>query len=127
MRDDGFTGALGGRIAYVSNRSESAREATLANLDRERLWQEGDLLCLATESKAYTKEARRKELRAGAGPCSWAGVKPNVVVYVGDQLGDFPVAGEEPEAADPESFGTRYFLLPDPMYGDWTSKVTRKP
>jgi len=114
-----------GRIAYISNRTEAERQATLANLAAKCLWKNGDLLCLATDSKAYTKEARRKELRASTGPCSWSGVVPKILVFLGDQIGDFPAGDEETEAKDPAAFGTRYFLLPNPMYGGWAAKVTR--
>ena len=49
-----------------------------------------------------------------------------VVVFVGDQLGDFPESAEQiPQAGDDAAFGRTCFLLPNAMYGAWTSRVTR--
>ncbi len=119
----GFVSAVrsaGGRVAWISNRNVSVGEATRANLEQVGLWRDGDLLCLATDS-TYPKARRRSELRSGEGACAWDGTPATVLAYVGDQLGDFPAAGEEPGVSDRDSaFGRRYFLLPDPMYGAWT-------
>ncbi|MBI4502315.1 MAG: hypothetical protein HY700_14290 [Gemmatimonadetes bacterium] len=118
--------AAGGRVAYVSNRNESTREATRRNLTALGLWQEGDRLCLETSDHTYTKPLRRAELRKGAGTCSWEGQPLTVVAYIGDQMGDFPSPGEEGDGSGGLSaFGVRYFLLPQPMYGAWTTRVTR--
>ena len=46
---------------------------------------------------------------------------------MGDQMGDFPAAGEsDPDAGNDAAFGVRYFLLPNPMYGAWVSRRTRR-
>jgi predicted secreted acid phosphatase len=51
-----------------------------------------------------------------------------VTAFVGDQMGDFPTPDENiPEAGSDVAFGRTCFLLPNPMYGDWTSRVTRQP
>jgi predicted secreted acid phosphatase len=51
-----------------------------------------------------------------------------VVAFVGDQMGDFPAPDEDiPETGDEGAFGRTCFLLPNPMYGDWTARVTRWP
>lgn len=111
--------AAGARVAWISNHSDLVRGATRANLERVGLWRDGDLLCLKTDS-AYTKARRRSELRSGEGACAWKGTPVTVLAYVGDQMGDFPQAGEDPGVADRDSaFGSRYFLLPDPLYGKW--------
>ncbi|MBI4421059.1 MAG: hypothetical protein HY560_09560 [Gemmatimonadetes bacterium] len=116
----------GGRVAYVSNRAESTREATRANLAAVGLWQDGDRLCLQPEDRAYTKAVRWGEVRGGRGRCGWENQPLTVVAYVGDQMGDFPAAGEEGEGSGGlPAFGARYFLLPQPMYGAWTERVTR--
>jgi 5'-nucleotidase (lipoprotein e(P4) family) len=120
--------AAGGRIAWITNRDEATREETRRNLAREGLWHDGDRLCLETD-KEYTKARRRRELREGQGACAWAGDPVRVVAYVGDQMGDFPGAGEEEGGTGgppgDEAFGVRFFLLPNPMYGRWTMGVTR--
>lgn len=118
--------ALGGRVAYVTNRDEIHRDATRANLEAFGLFKAGDLLCPRGDS-TDTKARRRAEIARGDGTCSWPGRKVGVLVYVGDAMGDFPAAGEPlPDAGRDEAFGSRFFLLPNPMYGGWVRKVTRK-
>jgi 5'-nucleotidase (lipoprotein e(P4) family) len=118
----------GGRIAWITNRDEEVRDATIANLRAHGLWDEADRLCLATPDAAYTKAVRRRELVSGQGACAWSGAAVRVLVYVGDQMGDFPARGEpDPDAGQDAAFGRRLFLLPNPMYGSWTSRVTRTP
>ncbi len=123
--------AAGGRVAWISNRDEAGREATRANMEAHGIWAAGDLLCLQRAADtAYTKARRRAELSAGSGSCAWAGVRPRVVAFVGDATGDFPAADEAIAAGGPagdEAFGTRFFLLPNPMYGRWVTRVTRGP
>jgi 5'-nucleotidase (lipoprotein e(P4) family) len=123
--------AAGGRVAWISNRDEAVREATRDNMEAHGLWAAGDLLCLQRAADtAYTKPRRRAELESGAGSCAWAGVRPRVVAFVGDAMGDFPSAEEAIAGGGPagdEAFGARYFLLPNPMYGRWVTRVTRGP
>lgn len=63
-----------------------------------------------------SKELRRKAI----------GEKYHVVAYLGDNLGDFP--GEFGPTVDSrfqrvdsfaEVWGNRWFVLPNPVYGDW--------
>lgn len=126
----GFVAAVrhvGGHVVYVTNRRDGA--ATIAVLKKQGLWAEGDLMCATTfgaDSKWISEKAtRRGELRTGKGGCSLD--KPTMVLaYVGDQRGDFPDDGEE--TADPyglSPWGSRYFMLPNPMYGKWADKSTR--
>lgn len=110
----------GGRLAFISGREESTLEATRRNLAALGLTQGGDLICLRDAAGTYTKRTRRAEIRSGNGRCAWEAPVP-VAVYVGDAMGDFPDADEERGA-----FGERYFLLPNPMYGDWVRRVTRE-
>lgn len=122
--------AAGGRVAWISNRDEATGEATRANLTEHGLWAEGDLLCLQRAADtAYTKPRRRAELAGGSGACAWPGIRPRVVAFVGDAMGDFPAADEPIAAggaAGENAFGTRFFLLPNPMYGRWVTRVTRR-
>ena len=118
--------ALGGRVAWVTNRDEVTREETRRNLAAVGLWTDDDRLCLMPADQAYTKAVRRREVATGQGACGWAGRPMEIRAFVGDQIGDFPAAGErQADAGRDEAFGTRFFLLPDPMYGGWTTRVTR--
>jgi 5'-nucleotidase (lipoprotein e(P4) family) len=116
---------LGGRVAWITDDYASTREHVRGNLGKLRLWADGDLLCMPSTDTAYTKAARRAEVLTGSGQCAW-GEPVAVLAYVGDQLGDFPQAGEsDPDSGKDTAFGVRYYLLPNPMYGAWERRVTR--
>jgi acid phosphatase len=124
---------LGGRIAWISDRSGATAAVTRANLIRDDIWGDGDLLCLKDGPADSTKVRRRTEVATGTGSCAWEGHPAKVLAFVGDQVkdgpgrGDFPGPGEPDAAlgADP-AFGVTSFLLPNPTYGSWTGKVTRR-
>ncbi len=114
----------GGRVAFVTNREESTREDTRANLIAHDLWVDGDLLCLRID-RSYTKKIRRGEIASGVGRCAWPGSTVTVVAYLGDNMGDFPGPDEtQTGGSGEEEFGRRFFILPNPMYGPWTDSVT---
>lgn len=118
---------LGGHVAWISNRWETTREPTRANLAAHGLWNDDDRLCLLTPEPAYTKAARRAEVASGSGRCGWNATPMTVLAFLGDQMGDFPQTGEpDADAGHDEAFGVRYFLLPNPMYGGWVTRVTRR-
>ncbi len=117
----------GGRVAWISNRDEAAADATRRNMTALGIWNETDRLCLQ-DSPKRTKAIRRAEVIAGKGACAWPGTKPSVVALIGDQLGDFPQRDEKIAGRGVDTdFGRTYFLLPNPMYGDWQTRVTRTP
>jgi 5'-nucleotidase (lipoprotein e(P4) family) len=115
----------GGLIAWITNRSEETRDATRANLRDLGLWNDNDRLCPQSGSES-SKRARRAEVVAGNGPCGWSGEPKQILAFVGDQMRDFPVADEKiPGTGTDAAFGRTCFLLPNPMYGDWTTTVSR--
>jgi acid phosphatase len=117
---------LGGHVAWISNRDVVTREATRANLQQLGLWNDDDRLCLQANVQ-HTKRVRRAEVASGDGSCAWQGVQMSVVAFIGDQMGDFPDASEAfPGTGSDVAFGLSCFLLPNPMYGEWTSRVTRR-
>ncbi len=113
----------GGRVAFISNRMVGTQQATIDNLKLHGMWSDDDLICLKTDDKAYSKIARRAEVAAGKGECSWDGVSPVAVAYFGDTITDFPSVDEGGDPAD--HWGVDYFVLPNPMYGGWEHGVTR--
>jgi acid phosphatase len=119
---------LGGRVVYNTNRLEPTREGTRANLAAHGLWTDQDRLCLMVPGDtAYTKAARRAEVASGTGRCGF-GEPAQILVFVGDAMGDFPGTGEaDPDSGNDAAFGSRYFVLPNPMYGSWERTVTRRP
>jgi acid phosphatase len=116
----------GGRVVYITNREAALDAATRDNMRAVALWTDADRLC-AQKDSTHTKAQRRRELIAGQGDCSWAGMPMRAPVFVGDQLGDFPEASERiPDTGTDAAFGRTCFLLPNPMYGTWTTGVTRR-
>jgi 5'-nucleotidase (lipoprotein e(P4) family) len=115
----------GGRVAWITNREASLTEPTRANLEGVGLWTASDRLCLQKSSQ-HTKADRRREVVTGEGECAWTGSPARVVVFVGDQMGDFPGPAEQiPQTGSDAAFGRTCFLLPNSMYGGWTTGVTR--
>jgi 5'-nucleotidase (lipoprotein e(P4) family) len=116
----------GGHIAYISDRDAILVEATRANLRTVGLWNDDDRLCMQINPQ-HTKAQRRHEVVTGAGECAWSGRATHTVVFVGDQMVDFPAEAEQiPETGSEDSFGRTCFVLPNSMYGGWTRAVTRR-
>ena len=116
----------GGHVAWITNRDASRGEATRANLASIGVWAGDDRLCGIKPD--YPKAQRRREVVTGAGECAWPNVPMRVVAFMGDTMGDFPAASEMiPGTGTDEAFGKTCFLLPNPLYGDWTARVTRRP
>ena len=115
----------GGRVAWISNRPAPSEDSTRDNLKKVGLWNDDDRLCVSGDA-ARTKRVRRTEVFSGSGVCSWnTPMKP--IAFIGDQMGDFPEANEGVAGAGTDaSFGVMSFILPQPMYGDWTTRVTRQ-
>ena len=115
----------GGHVGWISNRVAALTDATRDNLKIAGLWNDDDRLCLQKTSQ-HTKGDRRREIVSGNGDCAWSGQPAQIVVFVGDQLGDFPEASEQiPQTGADSAFGRVCFLLPNSMYGGWVTGVTR--
>jgi 5'-nucleotidase (lipoprotein e(P4) family) len=116
---------VGGHVAWITNRDATVLNATRANLQSVHLWNDDDRLC-AQDTPERTKRVRRGEVVAGQGACAWPGQPMQIAAVVGDQMGDFPEADEKiPNTGTDAAFGHTCFLLPNAMYGAWTTKVTR--
>jgi acid phosphatase len=116
---------LGGRVAWVSNREAVVGDATRANLRSAGLLADADRVCLLEPNRP--KAVRRAEIISGSGSCAWSGTPMRVLAFVGDQMGDFPAADEHiADTGTDEAFGRTCFLVPNSMYGDWVTKVTRR-
>jgi 5'-nucleotidase (lipoprotein e(P4) family) len=106
----------GFQLYYVSNRKQEVEEETLKNLqdlgfpmaDKEHLFVRTDESC---------KVNRRKKIEENY----------TIVMLIGDNLADFSgdykdLSKEERAnqvAKDKNAFGSKYVVLPNPMYGDW--------
>lgn len=107
--------SLGGVVAIVTNRSAAQCDATRANLAQLALPFDV-VLCQAGPSS--DKQARFGEVAQGR----------EVLAWVGDNIRDFP-DGSQALRASPEAelarFGSRVFVLPNPMYGSWEKNPDR--
>jgi 5'-nucleotidase (lipoprotein e(P4) family) len=111
---------LGGRVVFITNRDDGTADETRRNLAAHGLWTDHDRLCPQTADRAYSKRARREELRTGTGACAYAGQAVRVLAYLGDNIADIPEADEEPG-----ELGVHWFVLPNPAYGSWERRTTR--
>jgi 5'-nucleotidase (lipoprotein e(P4) family) len=111
---------LGGRIAIVTNRAESECADTTEVFRAHGLVY--DLMLCMPDAGPSDKNPRFAAVERGTTP---AGLPPlDVVAFLGDNIRDFPGL-DQSIRQDPDSafalFGTRFFLLPNPMYGSWES------
>jgi 5'-nucleotidase (lipoprotein e(P4) family) len=114
----------GGHVVFITNRDATLTEATRANLAAAGVWNDDDRLC--AQKAQYPKAQRRHEVLTGTGECGWPDRPMRIVAFVGDQMADFPGAAEAiPNTGTDAVFGQTCFLLPNPMYGEWTARVTR--
>ena len=103
---------LGGRVVVVTNRSEATCPETRTTLAAAGIAADA-VLCQTAESD---KNARFAAVARGV-----AGLPPlRVVMWVGDNIQDFPALSQTTATAAEAEFGRRFWVLPNPMYGSWT-------
>lgn len=109
--------ALGGRAVIVTNRDASVCDATRANLRALAIATDA-VLC--REPGPSDKNPRFRAVQAGTAPSPLPPLA--VVMWVGDNIGDFPGQTQairaQPASAFAE-FGRTWIVLPNPMYGSW--------
>ena len=110
--------SMGGHVAVVTNRMDEVCAQTRRNLSEVGIaWDV--VLC---RTGASEKDTRFAMVREGHTPAELPPMQ--ILVWVGDNIEDFPGGSQDLRTA-PEgllgNFGHRYFVLPNPMYGSWTS------
>ncbi len=114
----------GGIVAVVTNRRADQCDDTRANLQALGLAFDV-VLCRPADgpgdkSPRFERVARGEAL-TGAGPLE-------VLAWIGDNILDFPGGSQAlrdaPDAALAD-FGTRFFVLPNPVYGSWERSPDR--
>jgi acid phosphatase len=114
----------GGVIALVTNRREPICEDTRHNLASERL--AFDVVLCRPDGASGDKGPRFQQVERGE---AVPGLGPlEVLAFVGDNILDFPGGAQSLRDAPDESltaFGTRYFVLPNPVYGSWERNPDR--
>lgn len=111
------------RVFYITNRDVAVEADTRENLAQQGfpLDPEVDTLLMANEKPAWTsdKTSRRAEVAR----------THRILLLVGDNLGDFAPDDRVPEdqrnasvsAQYRDYWGTRWIVIPNPMYGTWES------
>lgn len=107
---------LGGKIAVVTNRRQRHCSQTVDNLRAEDL--PFDVVLCRGED--HDKAPRWRSVEDGTASPDLPPLE--IVMWVGDNIHDFPGLDQELRFAGPEArrdFGERFFILPNPLYGSW--------
>ncbi len=122
-----YAAAHGIAVIYISNRAQSLDQPTLANLKALGFPVSGPeaFLGLGTKVPGCVQHGTSKHCRRQLIARHY-----RVLVQVGDQMGDFlQLDGATPAARRAEVkpyldwVGQRWFVLPNPTYGDWESAL----
>lgn len=107
---------LGGKIAVVTNRRERHCQPTEDN------FRAIDLPYDVVLCRGETGDKRPRWKRVEEGKASESLPPLEIVMWIGDNIHDFPDLDQELRFASPEAFsefGDRFFVLPNPLYGSW--------
>lgn len=118
-----FADSLGVDVFYVSNRKTTELAPTLENMKRLGFPDADSSHILLRESES-SKVARRSRIES----------THEILLLVGDNLADldalFEKRGTDYGFSDTDRmrgmFGTRYIVLPNPMYGTWLSELLKQ-
>jgi len=118
-----FADSLGVEVFYVSNRKTTELASTLENMKRFGFPDADSSHVLLKESES-SKVARRSLIESSH----------EILLLLGDNLADldavFEKRGTDHGFSDADRmrgmFGTRYIVLPNPMYGTWLSELLKK-
>lgn len=118
-----YASSRGVRVFYITNRKAAEKEGTATNLRKLGFPKVDDeTLLVRTDTKSSSKEPRRQSVNA----------KYRVVLLMGDNLNDFSDVFENAKTIDGRmtatdqnkaKFGSRFIVLPNPMYGDWENAI----
>lgn len=109
--------ALGGKVVIVTNRENNVCGETEQNLRAVGL-NVDEVLCKPLDSG--DKNPRFAAVQAGTAPSRLPPMK--VVMWLGDNIQDFPMLSQEVRKAGASGFaefGKTWFVLPNPLYGSW--------
>lgn len=115
---------LGGKIVVVTNRSEVLCLATEDNLSAQRV--PFDAVLCRPKDGSRAKEPRWQAIQQGTATKYLPPLE--ILLWVGDNIGDFPGATQNLRNASPaflDRFGDRWFIVPNPAYGSWKGNPQR--
>jgi len=108
--------ALGGRVVIVTNRDQVVCDDTRANLVSVGITADA-VLC---KGETSDKNPRFRAVEAGNAAPGVPAMR--VLMWVGDNIQDFPALSQElrrgPDSGF-DAFGRSFVVLPNPMYGSW--------
>lgn len=115
-------------MVYISNRPESLRRSTIETLASLGVSVQGlesaERARLLLQTDQSGKESRQRAVSQGY----------HVVAFLGDNLADFPgsfgrTAQSRSERVEEleELWGTYWFVLPNPVYGNWERVIHENP
>lgn len=112
----------GVHVFYITNRRQTEKAGTVANLKRLGFPDVSDeSVMIREQGTPASKESRRQTVRA----------RYRVVLLIGDNLNDFNDDFAGKSIADRKAqvdreraeFGSQFIVVPNPMYGDWETAV----
>jgi len=106
-------------VFYISNRSINQKKETIENLQMIG-FPFADAAHVLLKKNSSGKEPRRLKVRESH----------EIVLLIGDNLSDFSMVFDNQSTASRNkkvdsleaAFGTKFIVLPNPMYGDWETK-----
>jgi len=111
---------LGVEVFYISNRVGNLSDCTIANLIKHG-FPNADTVHILLKHETSSKDLRREKIEENY----------EIILYIGDNLGDFAgsfdnrtngIAKKLVEDRS-ELFGSKYIILPNPMYGSWEKEL----
>jgi len=116
-----YANSRGVRVFYITNRRTTEKDGTARNL-RALGFPDVSDETLLVRTDGSSKEPRRQSVAA----------KYRIVLLMGDNLNDFAEVFEKSQTIDSRlsaaeqyknQFGSRFIVLPNPMYGAWEDAV----
>jgi 5'-nucleotidase (lipoprotein e(P4) family) len=117
-----YVSRRGVRVFYITNRREGEKAGTMTNLRKLGFPDVSEKTVLIRERGATaSKESRRQQIRS----------RYRIVLLVGDNLNDFSDQFAAKSISDRKGqvdhdvteFGSRFIVIPNPMYGDWENSI----
>ena len=117
-----YAARRGVTVFYITNRRQAEKAGTIANLKKLGFpTVNEDTVMVREEGTPSSKEPRRQKVAA----------RYRILLLIGDNLNDFSdhfsgkLIPERAAQVDREraEFGSRFIVVPNPMYGDWESAV----
>lgn len=117
-----YASRRGVSVFYITNRRQGEKAGTINNLQRLGFPKANEETVMVREQGATaSKESRRQQVAT----------RYRIVLLVGDNLNDFndnfagkSISDRKAQVDSERSeFGSRYIVVPNPMYGDWESAI----